>query len=126
MSSTNAADAGGTGIVLSLDAVGRGDLAVAGGKGANLGELVRGGFPVPPGFVVSTAAYDRFVGENGLAGVISRELASNQGSGAAIRNAFERGRIPPEVERDILAAYSSPCPWPGGRCRDASRGPGTD
>lgn len=29
--------------------VGRGDLEEAGGKGANLGELARVGFPVPPG-----------------------------------------------------------------------------
>ena len=33
------------------------DLAVAGGKGANLGELIRAGFPVPDGFVITTAAY---------------------------------------------------------------------
>ena len=33
------------------------DLATAGGKGANLGELVRAGFPVPRGFVVTTDAY---------------------------------------------------------------------
>ena len=31
--------------------------ALAGGKGANLGELVRAGLPVPPGFVVTTEAY---------------------------------------------------------------------
>ena len=33
------------------------DVGVAGGKGANLGELTRGGLPVPPGFVVTAAAY---------------------------------------------------------------------
>src|SRR5712692_4909878 len=33
------------------------DLAVAGGKGANLGELIRAGFPVPDGFVITTDAY---------------------------------------------------------------------
>src|SRR5262245_28039086 len=33
------------------------DVAVAGGKGANLGELARAGFPVPDGFVLTTAAY---------------------------------------------------------------------
>lgn len=33
------------------------DLGTAGGKGANLGELVRAGFAVPDGFVVTTAAY---------------------------------------------------------------------
>jgi pyruvate,water dikinase len=32
-----------------------------GGKGANLGELTRAGFPVPPGFCVTTAAYLDFV-----------------------------------------------------------------
>jgi len=37
--------------------LGRGDIAVAGGKGANLGELTRAGLPVPPGFVLTTAAY---------------------------------------------------------------------
>ena len=33
------------------------DVARAGGKGANLGELVRHGFPVPPGVVLTTSAY---------------------------------------------------------------------
>ncbi|MEM5790326.1 MAG: PEP/pyruvate-binding domain-containing protein, partial [Syntrophobacteraceae bacterium] len=33
-----------------------------GGKGANLAELVKAGFPVPPGFCVTTAAYRQFVG----------------------------------------------------------------
>ncbi|MFD0479122.1 PEP/pyruvate-binding domain-containing protein [Nonomuraea thailandensis] len=42
----------------TLNAFGRADLAVAGGKGANLGELVRNGFPVPGGFVVTTHAYE--------------------------------------------------------------------
>ncbi|MGP3965408.1 PEP/pyruvate-binding domain-containing protein [Nonomuraea sp. 3N208] len=45
-------------LVAPLSAFGRGDLAMAGGKGANLGELVRNGFPVPDGFVVTTHAYD--------------------------------------------------------------------
>lgn len=38
-----------------------GDVAEAGGKGADLGELARAGTPVPPGFVITTAAYDEFV-----------------------------------------------------------------
>ena len=33
------------------------DVAVAGGKGANLGELTRAGLPVPQGFVVTAPAY---------------------------------------------------------------------
>ena len=41
-----------------LEDVDRSALAVAGGKAANLGELTRAGFPVPPGFCVTTAAYE--------------------------------------------------------------------
>ncbi|MCG8353498.1 MAG: hypothetical protein MI924_37505, partial [Chloroflexales bacterium] len=37
-----------------------------GGKGANLGEMTTAGFPVPPGFVVTTAGYCYFVAANGL------------------------------------------------------------
>ncbi len=52
--------------VLSLEQVRAGDTGVAGGKGANLGELAANGFPVPPGFVVSAEAYRRFTEALGL------------------------------------------------------------
>jgi pyruvate,water dikinase len=44
-------------LVPPLASFGRIDVDAAGGKGANLGELIRAGFPVPAGFVVTTAAY---------------------------------------------------------------------
>ncbi|MEO7847423.1 MAG: PEP/pyruvate-binding domain-containing protein, partial [Arachnia sp.] len=47
---------------VGLEQVRRGDLAVAGGKAANLGELLHAGFDVPPGFVVTTQAYRAAVG----------------------------------------------------------------
>jgi phosphoenolpyruvate synthase/pyruvate phosphate dikinase len=37
-----------------------------GGKGASLARLGAGGFPVPPGFVLTVSAYDDFHGEAGL------------------------------------------------------------
>lgn len=46
--------------------VGATDAPTVGGKGANLGELVRAGFPVPPGFVLPAQAYLRAVHEAGL------------------------------------------------------------
>jgi pyruvate,water dikinase len=45
-------------LVLPLDDIGRVALPIAGGKAANLGELIRAGLPVPPGFCVTTAAYE--------------------------------------------------------------------
>src|SRR5690242_20086535 len=44
-------------LTVSLAEIDRGDVALAGGKGANLGDLVRAGFPVPDGFVLTTRAY---------------------------------------------------------------------
>jgi len=44
-------------LVRSLDDLTAADLPDAGGKGANLGELRRAHFPVPDGFVITTAAY---------------------------------------------------------------------
>ena len=43
--------------VRPFPALSRGDVAFAGGKGANLGELTAAGLPVPPGFVVGAPAY---------------------------------------------------------------------
>ena len=44
-------------LVLSLDEIRATDAAIAGGKGANLGELIAAGFPVPNGFILTTPAY---------------------------------------------------------------------
>jgi pyruvate,water dikinase len=75
-------------LVAPLNAFGRGDLALAGGKGANLGELVKNGFPVPGGFVVTTAAY---------------ELVAD---GHDTRTYFENVDIPPELREAIAGAYA--------------------
>jgi pyruvate,water dikinase len=43
--------------IVWLEQLARGDTEVAGGKGANLGELISAGFRVPQGFVVTSGAY---------------------------------------------------------------------
>ena len=37
------------------------DLGLVGGKGANLGEMAHAGFPVPPGFCLTTLAFREFI-----------------------------------------------------------------
>ncbi len=46
--------------------IGKEDGALVGGKGANLGELLRAGIPVPPGFVVTADTFFHFLEETGL------------------------------------------------------------
>ncbi|WP_448609203.1 PEP/pyruvate-binding domain-containing protein [Geodermatophilus sp. URMC 60] len=92
-------------LVVPISALGRGDLALAGGKGANLGELVRGGFPVPDAVVVSTAAYAGVVESNGLAARIEAGLRAGDGA-AGIRAAFESATVPDGLRAEILEAYA--------------------
>ncbi|MBN1658524.1 MAG: phosphoenolpyruvate synthase [Anaerolineae bacterium] len=88
-------------------------LSVAGGKGANLARLAHGGWPVPGGFVVSTAAYRAYVAAYGLAPVIDRALAgleadrsSLEEASATIRDAFAAGAMPPDLARALDIAYA--------------------
>lgn len=53
--------------VIGLNSISRDQVHVAGGKGANLGELIQQGFPVPPGFVVTAEAYREHVKDWDLA-----------------------------------------------------------
>lgn len=53
-----AAQKGDRPLVLPLSAVDASQLLLVGGKGANLGELIRAGLPVPEGFCLTTAAYE--------------------------------------------------------------------
>lgn len=88
-------------------------LATAGGKGANLARMVRAGLPVPPGFVVTTAAYQDFVAANGLDAAIAAALAGIQADDPAalaaasdtIRYRFVRGKPAASLVRALKAAY---------------------
>lgn len=44
-------------LVVALGELNRSSIGLAGGKAANLGELINAGFPVPEGFCVTTEAY---------------------------------------------------------------------
>src|SRR3970282_450534 len=84
--------------------------AMVGGKGTNLGRLARAGFPVPPGFLITTAAYRAFVQANDLHAQIvtlaSDKTKTAEDTSRAIRHLFEQGRIPPEVAAAIQHAYA--------------------
>ena len=72
------------------------DLGAVGGKAARLGDAHRVGCPVPPGVVLTTELYRRFMRQGGLAGEIAsilstmqpRVMAHFQAAEWAIRSAF--------------------------------------
>src|SRR5919112_3830526 len=89
------------------------DIALAGGKGANLGELSRAGLPVPSGFVITTAAYDTFVKASGIKGELvalasvprAEDPAGFEQVAQGIRTLFSGGKVPQEMADEIRAAY---------------------
>ncbi|QKJ18723.1 PEP/pyruvate-binding domain-containing protein [Microbacterium hominis] len=78
------------------------DLETAGGKGANLGELVRAGFAVPPGFVVSTAAYRAAV----TAVAAGVDASGRDDAAARVPDAVRGVPLPEEVGESIRSAYA--------------------
>ena len=95
-----------------LDSLRATDVAVAGGKGANLGELTMAGFAVPDGFVVTTAAYDDFVASNNLDDTIAEVVAGVIGSGSAepaetgVAGLFASAPVPAAIADGIREAYA--------------------
>jgi pyruvate, water dikinase len=89
------------------------DLETVGGKAGKLGELVRQGLPVPPGFVITTEAYQAFVDATPLKKVIPEALASIQvdqpptveAAANRIRTAFESTPFPEELRKVLAEEY---------------------
>ena len=93
--------------------VGRNDVPLVGGKGANLGELTQAQIPVPPGFVVTTRAYRAFLVATGLEGRIEAMLEgldveddeALQRVSGNVREAIEQAEMPAQLREDIERSY---------------------
>ncbi|WP_437948523.1 PEP/pyruvate-binding domain-containing protein [Sorangium sp. So ce296] len=94
-------------LVHRLSQLSRADLSTAGGKGANLGELLRLGLAVPPGFVVSAGAYAEQARAWGLAERLAAHLGASRWEDAASAAAelFEGGAMLPGIEGAVRDAY---------------------
>lgn len=61
---------------IKLEHVNKDFINVVGGKGANLGELIQAGLPVPGGFCITSGAYDYYLEQSGQTGVMPDDLQS--------------------------------------------------
>ncbi len=61
-------------MVLDFIDIKKEDVSLAGGKGANLGELISADINVPKGFVIATDSYKAFLRENGIEEIIRNKL----------------------------------------------------
>ncbi len=93
----------------------RTDQSGFGGKSASLGELLHAGIPVPPGFALSTAAYERFLRDADLPVDIDRRLSGVLTGGqealrsacAEIVAAIGAAPVPAAVRAEIGRGYEA-------------------
>lgn len=97
--------------------IGIADRPTAGGKGASLGELTRAGIDVPPGFVVQTAAFERFIQaleaetplRAGIEALDPADLDAVTAETVKARARLQNAKLPDDVAADILSAHARLC-----------------
>ncbi|MEZ5572808.1 MAG: phosphoenolpyruvate synthase [Halioglobus sp.] len=90
------------------------NVALAGGKGANLGEMTHAGLPVPPGFVVTTDAFLSTLDACGIRDELKHMFADSPGDNATalaqasaqMRALIEGVTVPTDVREAIAKAYA--------------------
>lgn len=100
-------------LVVWFSDVDKEDVSLVGGKGANLGEMVKTGFPVPDGFIVTANAYYQFLKENNLVLEIDRILKSvnyqkQESLGKAsslIKKMIKEGKVSKILVKEIFSSY---------------------
>jgi pyruvate,water dikinase len=92
-------------------------LPSVGGKNANLGEMIRAGVPVPPGFALTTDCYLDFITQTGIKGKILRLLSainlddrkSLDELSSELQALIRGAPIPEDVQEAIKEGYSYLC-----------------
>jgi len=108
--------------IYRLNELCRDDNDIVGKKCANLGELTRGGFHVPPGYALSVAAYERFMKETPATEQVLKILSDFKADpenvadtekfdalSQKVRGTVESIRMPPDMERTVSEYYAGLC-----------------
>ena len=90
------------------------DISLAGGKGANLGELISADINVPKGFVIAADSYKAFLKENGIEEIIRNKLREVYGdeikllkAADCFRELIRSGDFSAETKKLIADKYNS-------------------
>jgi pyruvate,water dikinase len=97
-----------------FDEIGLGDREQVGGKGGSLGELQRAGLAVPPGYVVATPAFERFLASlereapvrAAVAALNGDDLEAITACSRALRRRMEDSELPGEVLEELSGAHA--------------------
>jgi phosphohistidine swiveling domain-containing protein len=101
--------------VLPFSAVGREDVTRVGGKGANLGEMINAGFPVPDGFFITTDGFREFINSvpgtpnlfTALEAMPENDLDAARRIGEELRSRIISTPIPQWIAAQIVSGWKS-------------------
>ena len=90
-------------------------VSVAGGKGANLGEMYNSGVPVPPGFVVTAQAYEHFIEHSNLyekmkdilENIDYNDTKKLDEATKKVREMILKSEMPQDLEKEVIEAYGN-------------------
>ncbi|MCX9081051.1 MAG: phosphoenolpyruvate synthase [Candidatus Methanoperedens sp.] len=118
--------------VVWLEEVGKEDIAIVGGKGASLGEMLRAELPVPTGFAVTAQAFRRFIDENNINDELFGSLEVDVDNADILRNAEKKAKkiimnakMPQDIDNSIRSKYRDLCKKEGGEVYVAVRSSAT-
>ena len=101
-------------MVIDFSKISKNDVMTAGGKGANLGEMVSAGINVPSGFVVTADEYKEFLRINGLEEIFEKELTEAGKDETRLLKAAEKfralikkGKLSEHLIDEVKTAYKN-------------------
>jgi hypothetical protein len=96
-------------LILWSERFGDADAECIGGKGTGLGWLHILGLEIPPGFCLTTRAFDRFARKNGVFPAALSGADGDRASLASVPGRILAGEMPVEVAAEVHAAISRLC-----------------
>jgi pyruvate,water dikinase len=103
--------------ILNFENLDKSSLPTVGGKNASLGEMIKAGIRVPPGFAVTTDSYLSFITQTGikdailnvLSGLDQHEVDSLNKTSEAIQDLVLHAAMPDEIRQAIASGYARLC-----------------
>ena len=101
--------------VKTFKEIGRKDVNIAGGKGASLGEMTNANILVPPGFVITTTAFEKFLNDNYITEEIDAQIDKvNHEDIETVNRASEiihslilKAKIPEDVQKETAKHFKN-------------------
>jgi len=101
--------------ILWISELSKNDTGIAGGKGANLGEMFNAGFPVPQAFVITTKAFFHFIKqtkiEQQITDILNKIDVDNTQllteKAKEIRELIIKQEMPLDLREEILESYDA-------------------